>query len=732
MRRSVLGEGVDERFRSLVEHAGVAVATSDLKGRLTYANRALADLLGYTVKELVGRPFEEFIHPDDRGRVTRLFLNIIMLRRHPRDLEFRALRKDGRVLHLWSKSTRFVVDGKTVGFQAIIVDMTERVLTEKRWQESERRYRELADSLPQIVFEMDRDGVLTFANRNAFEVFGYTRTDFKRGLTALQMLIPEDRERARQNIQKVLKGERLGGIEYTALRKDGSTFPVLIHPAPITREKEIVGVRGIIIDISERKQMLDELRRLEERYRMSLENMLEGCQMIGFDWRYLYVNDTAARHGRRAKEELLGRTMMEAYPGIENTELFAALKRCMNDRVSHRMENRFRYPDGSEGWFDLSIYPVPEGIFILSTEITEKKRMEEELRRHVEHLEELVEERTKEVRELNKVLTQRLTQKISQIINISKARDKVRRAPDLSSALNRILEEALDNLGMDAGAILAIDREKNIAIVRSFKSKIEGLKPRESYPLDARFAGCEAIKEGRNLSRIVEKDEPRVFESASVHCAPIYLGQETYGALILGSQKAEALDDTDLIILGSYAELASSAFQSQSISIKPVKEAARHGERRFKLEFGNAYLVKNDVAKAYEVFADHVLSGHEGLCVTREFPDKVRRKYGLEKTPIIWLSEEKTEGQVTVYVLQDLSILLGDFLEKTQRGVVLLDGFEYLITNNGFEPFLRFLQLNRSRFEMKESILIAPITESALNEREVKLLEREMQTLTIG
>lgn len=121
------------------------------------------------------------------------------------------------------------------------------------------------------------------------------------------------------------------------------------------------------------------LKESEERYRNTMDNMLEGCQMIGPDWRYLYVNDTVLKHGRTSREKLLGHTMMEAYPGIENTELFARLRNCMEQQVSDHMESEFIYPDGSKSWFDLSIQPVPEGIFILSLDITERKQAEAKL-----------------------------------------------------------------------------------------------------------------------------------------------------------------------------------------------------------------------------------------------------------------------------------------------------------------------------------------------------------------
>ncbi len=112
-----------------------------------------------------------------------------------------------------------------------------------------------------------------------------------------------------------------------------------------------------------------------------LDRLLEGCQVIGPDWTYLYVNDAVAAQGRRPKDELLGRTMMEAYPGIENTPMFRVLERCMKERAVERMENEFTFPDGSTGWFELRFEPVPEGVFILSLDVTARVRAEERLRR---------------------------------------------------------------------------------------------------------------------------------------------------------------------------------------------------------------------------------------------------------------------------------------------------------------------------------------------------------------
>lgn len=107
-----------------------------------------------------------------------------------------------------------------------------------------------------------------------------------------------------------------------------------------------------------------------------LDLMQEGLQIIGFDWRYLYVNRAAAEHGRHTKQELIGSSMIERFPGIDRTPLFAALERCMHERSPECFENEFMFADGKHGWFELRIEPVPEGVLILSIDVTLRRELE--------------------------------------------------------------------------------------------------------------------------------------------------------------------------------------------------------------------------------------------------------------------------------------------------------------------------------------------------------------------
>jgi len=127
-------------------------------------------------------------------------------------------------------------------------------------QESKERFRELAELLPETIFEMDINYNLTFVNRKAFDHFGYTQQDFDQGLKGLELFHPDDRSGVRKNAKKIMSGENIGLNEYTAMKKDKSTFPSLIHSTAICRDEKPVGLRGFIIDITETKRLEAQLQ----------------------------------------------------------------------------------------------------------------------------------------------------------------------------------------------------------------------------------------------------------------------------------------------------------------------------------------------------------------------------------------------------------------------------------------------------------------------------------------
>lgn len=117
----------------------------------------------------------------------------------------------------------------------------------------------------------------------------------------------------------------------------------------------------------------------EAALKFAVEEMIEGIQIIDFNWKYIYLNKAAARHGRKNKEELVGRTMQDCYPGIDKTQVFSDLEYVMKKRVPRRIENEFEYEDNKKCWFELVVEPFPDGILIRSVDITDRKKLEQQL-----------------------------------------------------------------------------------------------------------------------------------------------------------------------------------------------------------------------------------------------------------------------------------------------------------------------------------------------------------------
>lgn len=363
-----------------------------------------------------------------------------------------------------------------------------------------------------------------------------------------------------------------------------------------------------------------------------------------------------------------------------------------------------------------------------------KDNREHELQHMVEHMftaTRSLMQRDEETRMMNISLSGKLLEKIGQIDSISRLREALHKSPDVASGLHLILSTAMKDLDMDIGAVFVLDADKKTVIPRVSQNKIRESQLETSYPLEAKLLEFKAIKEDNSISEIVREKNESVLGLSSTHCAPIHYEGSVFGIIALASQKEIKLDSSDLAILSIYSELASTVFKEQRLTVEPEREQIRSEKRKYELGFGRMYVVTNDIDKAFEVFADNVLTGLDGLCITRRFPPEVRKDWGLQKTPIVWLTEERLEDVDVVYSLEDLSILISNFLANVTRGIVLLDGFEYLVTNHGFEGFIRFLQRTRSRFERKECILVAPLLEQALDIRETRLIEREMTIINL-
>jgi hypothetical protein len=166
---------------------------------------------------------------------------------------------------------------------------------------------------------------------------------------------------------------------------------------------------------------------------------------------------------------------------------------------------------------------------------------------------------------------------------------------------------------------------------------------------------------------------------------------------------------------------------------RPAPAAAKAPPTLAELERSFTYLVEEDKPEtSYNLFVKTLGKGMKGFCVTRNYPAKIRSKFDMKDTPVIWLSNVGRDNAIRPKDLEKLSISLEQFLSQAGGGIVLLDGLEYLITNNNFITVLRLIQSLRDQVAINQSILLMAVNRSTLESHQLNLLEREVDYTITG
>jgi PAS domain S-box-containing protein len=386
----------EERLRTIAEAMGDVIFRLSLEGRVTYVSPSVQQVLGFTAAETVGRHFKQFIHPDDRVKAGIAYEGL-MHGQPIHDLQIHLLQKSRG--SLWAELTviPFALNDRLSEIQGVIRDVTARREAEEALRHSETRFREIADLLPQPLYETDLKCTITFTNRAGFEYFGYTPKDLLRGLSIMDMITPGEQQLALGNMTAILQGGPVRSNEYTALRKDGTTFPIIITSAPIVRDGRPVGLRGAILDITDRVRAEEHLRRSELMFRQLAETIHE----------VFWISDIATRnilYVSPAYREIFGRTCQSFYeqsgsflesvhPG-DAARVLAAMEQ-QEKGVPFDEAFRIVRPDRSVRWIRAQTFFVLNEknenarIVGVAEDITDRKNAEDMLRTHASQLQAL-------------------------------------------------------------------------------------------------------------------------------------------------------------------------------------------------------------------------------------------------------------------------------------------------------------------------------------------------------
>ena len=387
----------EQRLSAIIEGTNAGTWEWDFESNEIEINDQLAETLGYSKKDLhplTPRSFFDSIHPEDLEKTKKT------LKRHIRgELEFysdeiRLRHEDGRWIwgHLIGKVTNWSEEDKPLVMSGSMFDVTERKEAREKLLKSKKRFEELAELLPQPVWETDEKGNFTYVNRAGLEAFGYSPSDLEDGLRITDVFPAEDVERASRNFQRVLDGERISSSEYLALKSGGTKSPVLVYSSPITEAGEIVGIRGITIDISDQK---DIQRRLEEQKQersillRNLPGMAYKCENDR-SWTMKFVSEGCEDLTGYAPEEIVDNTLV-AYGDLVLDEdkrfVWEEVQKSLNNKQPFELEYRIKTREGKVKWVwerGRGLYGQDgelENIHGFISDVTERKKMETDLRK---------------------------------------------------------------------------------------------------------------------------------------------------------------------------------------------------------------------------------------------------------------------------------------------------------------------------------------------------------------
>ena len=371
-----------EQYRVLIENQGEGVAIVDLNEVFVFANPAADQMFDVPKGTLVSRCLLDFVAPDSLIRIKEQSDKRAKLEMSTYEIEIFTFKGEKR--HLLVTGTPQTNElGKITGTFGIFRDITERKNTEMELINSERKYRELANSLPVGIFEADLTGTITFANETLLNWLNYSEDEVIIGVNMLQFILESERTRAFERFSELLGKELQTTSEYNAIRKDGTSFPVLASVCVVRNNGVVIGIRGTLTDITERKEIEMALNTSDKLFSNLVEKMPDGVYKSTSEGRFVSVNPAmVSMLGYSSKEELMAIDIKKElyFDPEERDQVVLTTNTDGNDLFRLKRKDQSEIWVEDHGWFNFDekknvLYH--EGIL---RDITERKSVEDKLR----------------------------------------------------------------------------------------------------------------------------------------------------------------------------------------------------------------------------------------------------------------------------------------------------------------------------------------------------------------
>ncbi len=369
----------EERYRQIVETAFEGVWVIDSNNRTTFVNQRMADMLGYTSEEMLGKPVLDFMDPDAQASFAAN--RDQRHQAHQPEHEFRFRRKDGSELWVLLESSRDLdAAGDYRGSLAMVTDVTER----RRAEEALRRMAAMVATSTDGILAVDLNGLIVSWNLGAERMYGYSAEEIIG--QHIGTIVPDAQSKELSDLlDRVRDGEPIQQIDTVRKRKDGSVVEVSISFSPLTDVNgTVVASAAIHRDISTTKRAAEALRASEERYRRMVETAYEGIWVIDARNMTTFVNPRMAEMLGRTVDEMMGRSVFD-FLDADSRASFDTSQPGRLQGFSQQHEVRYTRKDGGDCWTLLSVSPNFDeagryaGSLAMVTDITERRRIQKAL-----------------------------------------------------------------------------------------------------------------------------------------------------------------------------------------------------------------------------------------------------------------------------------------------------------------------------------------------------------------
>ncbi|MCC5789089.1 MAG: PAS domain S-box protein [Opitutales bacterium] len=329
-------------------------------------------------KQLTIQEAIKFYPQEYRSEVTKLLQRCID-KGHPFQFEMELITaKDRRIPVLAIGQAVRNEANEIIRVQGAFQDLSEVKAAEASMEASERRFRQLAESMPMIVWTADAKGNIDYANQRLFEFTGAQPHEDPH--TRWQRFVhPEDLTPALEKWARCVREEIPYEITYRMVHRQDDQYHWFRVQAQPVRDSDGVVSRwfGTGIDIHKTKSLEEKARKLAEHLTRTFESMTDGFFTLDQEWRFTYINRELEQFLGRDREDLLGKILWDELPEILGTPTEKACLKAMRDNVTMRFED---YYAPLERWLNLRVYPSADGLSIFTQDITQRKQDEEQMR----------------------------------------------------------------------------------------------------------------------------------------------------------------------------------------------------------------------------------------------------------------------------------------------------------------------------------------------------------------